>query len=174
MHTNYHDIVPGTSFLPAACPAFIGICFNPQHHLKNYFIVGYTYLIHCHVSEHLRHKARALQVQPEVPVKDPGVTPAVCHVLHELPGGEVLAQPLGNHLALVVSVRGDQVETHQEKLKKIENYQKNNSKSCTTSIILLKIVAQHFRIDAFFRVTFPVKAVFVNIYMLYERNINKI
>ena len=134
-------------------PAFIGVCFNLQNYLRNYFIGGFTFIIHCHVSEHLLHKARALQVQPEVPVKDPGVTPAVCHVLNELPGGEVLAQPLGNHLALVVSVRRDQVDTHQSKLKKIENDQKNNSKSCTISIILLKIVAQHFRIDAFFRVT---------------------
>ena len=125
--------------------------------------MGYTFLIHCHVSEHLRHKARALQVQPEVPVKYPGVTPALCHVLHELPGGEVLAQPLGNHLALVVSVRGDQVKTHQEKLKEIENDQKNNGKSRTTSIILFKIVAQHFRINAFFRVTFAVQIVFVKI-----------
>ena len=117
------------------CPAFIGVCFNPQNYLRNYVIDGYTLLVHCHVSEHLRHKARALQVQPEVPVKDPGVTPALCHVFHELPGGEVLAKPLDNHLSLVLSFRRYQVDTNQNFGPSVDDQAVSLSDDGTTIII---------------------------------------
>ena len=61
----------------------------------------------------MRYKAGALDLQLEVPVEDPGVTPALSHVLHELPGGEVLADPMGNNLALEVCIGRQHVQDSQ-------------------------------------------------------------
>ena len=70
-------------------------------------------LIHRHIPKHVGYKAWTLDLQLEVPVKDPGVTPALSHVLHELPGGEVLADPMGNNLALIFSIGRQHVQKGQ-------------------------------------------------------------
>ena len=70
-------------------------------------------LIQSHIYKHFGYKAGTLDLQLEVPVKDPGVAPALSHVLHELPGGEVLADPMGNNLALEVRIGRQHVHKGQ-------------------------------------------------------------
>ena len=77
-------------------------------------------LLNSDIPNHVRYKARALHLHPEVPVEYPGVTPALGHVHYELPAGEVLADAVSNHLALEVGIDREHVQQGEDQLQEEE------------------------------------------------------
>ena len=92
---------------------------------------------------HLRHKAGTLNIQPELPVKYPGVAPALRHVDYELPAIGVLTDIVGNDLALEIDrVDREHVEEGEDKLKEEQAEDDYNSECSKCSISFLQIIAE--------------------------------
>ena len=82
------------------------------------FISSYDFLINIVIPSHFGHKAGALHFQPKLPVKYLGVAPALCQVHDELPAVGVLADPVGDDLALEVDrVDREHVEEGEDQLQ---------------------------------------------------------